>query len=85
VGTADELDCWSLALEQMNWLADSLGAGDRCEVQVRHRAAAVPAEVAAVGSDRLSLRLLAPARAVAPGQSGVLYRGDAVLGGGIIE
>jgi tRNA U34 2-thiouridine synthase MnmA/TrmU len=30
------------------------------------------------------LALDEPARAVAPGQSGVLYRGDQVLGGGVI-
>jgi len=85
VGSASELDCWSLALEQVNWLCEPLGAGERCEVQVRHRAEAVKAEVVAAAADRLSLRLLEPARAVAPGQSGVLYRGDMVLGGGIIH
>ena len=30
------------------------------------------------------LALLEPVRAVAPGQSGVLYRGDRMLGGGIL-
>jgi tRNA-specific 2-thiouridylase len=84
VGAADELDCWTVELAEVNWLTDPLGVGEACEIQVRHRAAAVPAEVSAVGADRLSLRLRMPAHAVAPGQSGVLYRGDVVLGGGVI-
>ena len=85
VGAASELDCRSVELEEVNWLSEPLGAGEPCEVQVRHRAAAVNAEIVAAAADRLSLRLLEPARAVAPGQSGVLYRGDVVLGGGIIH
>ena len=84
VGTDAELERRSLELEELNWLDEPLRPGDRCEVQVRHRATAVPAEITAVDDDRAALRLLEPARAVAPGQSGVLYRGDLVLGGGII-
>ncbi len=84
VGDADELSRFEISLEEVNWLAEPLAAGDECEVQVRHRSAAVRAEVAESAADRLSLRLLEPARAVAPGQSGVLYRGERVLGGGVI-
>jgi len=84
VGDETELECWSVALEQVNWLTGPLGPGDTCEVQVRHRSAPIPAEVASAQGGHLSLRLLEPARAVAPGQSGVLYRGDLVLGGGVI-
>jgi tRNA-specific 2-thiouridylase len=84
VGAAEELERWSVELEELNWLDEPLRPGDHCEVQVRHRAAAVPAEITAVDDDHAALRLREPARAVAPGQSGVLYRGDLVLGGGII-
>ncbi|HEX9165163.1 MAG TPA: aminomethyltransferase beta-barrel domain-containing protein, partial [Gemmatimonadales bacterium] len=85
VGGAEELEGWSVALEEVNWLADSLGAGDHCEVQVRYRARAVPAVVGSAGPGRLALRLLEPARAITPGQSGVLYGpGDRLLGGGVI-
>jgi len=86
VGPADALDVWSVALEEVNWLsAEPLAAGARCQVQVRHRAKAVEAEVRAAGPATLELALLEPARAVAPGQSGVLYDGDRVLGGGVIR
>ena len=84
VGDEADLEAWSVELESVNWLADPLAPGDRCEVQVRHRAAPVAAELTAVTGDRARLRLLEPARAVAPGQSGVLYRGDDVLGGGVL-
>jgi tRNA-specific 2-thiouridylase len=85
VGSAEELEGWSVTLEEVNWLADALGPGDPCEVQVRYRARAVPALVESAADGRLALRLLEPARAIAPGQSGVLYGpGDRLLGGGVI-
>jgi tRNA-specific 2-thiouridylase len=84
VGPAEGLDAWSVSLEEVNWLSEPLGPGNRCEVQIRHRARPVEAEVRAAGPGTLDLELLEPARAVAPGQSGVLYRADRVLGGGII-
>ena len=84
VGDASELDRFDVTLEEVNWLDEPLAPGDCCEVQVRHRSAAVRAKVSGVSPERLTLRLLEPARAVAPGQSGVLYRGEQVLGGGVI-
>ncbi len=84
VGSADQLDAWKVVLDEVNWLSDPLAPGERCEVQIRHRALPVEAEVRSAEPERLELALLAPARAVAPGQSGALYRGDRLLGGGII-
>lgn len=84
VGTADELLGNRVELEALNWLAAPLEPGDGCEVQVRYRAAPVSARVTARDADRLTLELLKPARAITPGQSGVLYTGDRLLGGGLI-
>ena len=84
VGSADELARHELALDEVNWLAEPLEAGDSCEVQVRHRGAPVRATVTSALPGHVALRLLDPARAVAPGQSGVLYRGEQMLGGGVI-
>jgi tRNA-specific 2-thiouridylase len=86
VGTADELLGRRVVLEEVNWLAEPLAPGAPCEVQVRYRAPAVPARVAEVASDgqALTLDLTEPVRAISPGQSGVLYDGTRVLGGGVI-
>jgi tRNA-uridine 2-sulfurtransferase len=85
VGNADDLAGHSLHLEEVNWLADPLVPGDRCEVQIRYRARGTPAVVTAREKDRLSLVLETPVRAITPGQSGVLYgSGARVLGGGVI-
>jgi tRNA-specific 2-thiouridylase len=85
VGGADELAGHSVRLDEVNWLGDSLGPGDRCEVQIRYRSRAVPATVLEREEHSLSLALATPVRAITPGQSGVLY-GPAgrVLGGGVI-
>jgi tRNA-uridine 2-sulfurtransferase len=84
IGSAAELEGHRVRLEELNWLADPLGPGDECRVQVRHRAAAVQATVASAGPGSLELVLASPIRAITPGQSGVLYSADQVLGGGVI-
>jgi tRNA U34 2-thiouridine synthase MnmA/TrmU len=85
IGTADEIEGRRVRLDELNWLADPLAVGDGCEVQIRHRARAVPATVVAGESDFLDLALGTPVRAISPGQSGVLYSHDGrVLGGGVI-
>jgi tRNA-specific 2-thiouridylase len=50
------------------------------EVKIRYRGPAVPAAIRAE-DDRLEVRFGSPQRAIAPGQSVVVYRGDEVLGG----
>ena len=86
VGTGDELYSNRVELEEVNWLCDPLEPGDTCEVQIRYRAGPVKARVdgGARAPDRLFLELARPVRAVTPGQSGVLYNGDRLLGGGVI-
>jgi tRNA-specific 2-thiouridylase len=85
IGSADDLRGHRVRLEEVNWLATPLAPGDECEVQVRHRARAVPATVLAADDGFIDLALAIPVRAITPGQSGVLYgAGDHVLGGGVI-
>ena len=86
VGSAEELAGDAVRLEEINWLAQPLGPGGRCQVQVRYRARAVPARVSRVGPERIELALEQPARAITPGQSAVLYgEAERVLGGGVIS
>jgi tRNA-specific 2-thiouridylase len=85
VGSADELAGHQMVLEEVNWLGAPLGAGGRCEVQIRYRSRGVPATVVAASGETVSLALETPVRAITPGQSGVLYDDEGgVLGGGVI-
>jgi tRNA-specific 2-thiouridylase len=89
MGTANDLFGHRAVLEELNWLAEPLQPGDTCAVQVRYRAAAVPARVSQrLGDDpdSIELDLAQPVRAITPGQSGVMYGEDGrVLGGGVIR
>ena len=84
VGTADELLRGGVAIGELSWLAAPPAPGDAVHVQMRHRAPAVPARVESVDGGEIRLALDTPQRAVTPGQSAVLFRGDVVLGGGRI-
>jgi tRNA-specific 2-thiouridylase len=85
VGRGAELFGHAVSLEEVNWLVDPLAVGDPVWVQCRYRARAVPGTIAAQAGDRIALRLAEPVRAIAPGQSGVLYDADErLLGGGVI-
>ena len=85
VGTMDELHRPGVRIAEVNWLAGKPAAGDAVQVQIRHRAPAVGATVAAVEDDAIRLDFGQPQRAVSPGQSAVIFRGDVVLGGGRID
>jgi tRNA-specific 2-thiouridylase len=86
VGTAADLAGHRVGLDGVNWLAEPLVEGDRCEVQVRYRSRAVPATVTGAAGGGVELELDQPARAITPGQSGVMYlRSGRLLGGGVIR
>ena len=85
VGGAEELERTDLAIGDLNWLDEPPTAGERVEVQIRHRARAVAATVESVDDAEVRLRLDSPQRAVTPGQSGVVYRGEVLVGGGRIR
>jgi tRNA-specific 2-thiouridylase len=52
--------------------------------QIRHRGVCVAAELVRLDAE-IELALEEPLSAITPGQSVVLYEGDTVLGGAIIE
>ena len=85
IGPRSELLGRGVVARELRWLVEPLGAGARVEVQVRHRATPAAAEVLRVDGDAIELALDEPVAAIAPGQSLVLYDGDRVLGGGVIE
>lgn len=55
------------------------------EVKIRYRSPSVPAQVIPLGDSRIKIMFEDHQFGVTPGQAAVLYNGDLVLGGGIIE
>lgn len=53
--------------------------------KIRHSHEAYPCEVRKKSEDEFLVKFISPVRALAPGQSLVLYDGDMVLGGGVIK
>jgi len=69
-------------LTNVHWINDAPAEGEY-SIRVRHRASLVKAHLR-YKNDIVVLELTNPERAVAAGQSVVIYNGDVCLGGGII-
>ena len=85
IGPRDALLGRGVVAREVNWLVDPPGVGAAVEVQVRHRARPARAEIVRADGDEIELALDEPVSAITPGQSLVLYGGERVLGGGVIE
>lgn len=83
VGPRKSAERGSLEVRDVRWLGETPGEPIRAQVQVRHRARPVEAEVTA-GGDRARVVFLDQEVLAAPGQAAVFYREDIVLGGGWI-
>ncbi|BAW97462.1 tRNA (5-methylaminomethyl-2-thiouridylate)-methyltransferase [[Synechococcus] sp. NIES-970] len=86
VGTRDRAGRSECTVSRVNWLSlAGISQPIRTEVQVRYRSGAVPVTVIPLEGDRLKLVFDEPQFGITPGQAAVLYDGDRVLGGGLIE
>ena len=84
----DDGNLWrkKLTLADVYWINQPPKV-DTCQVRVRHRAPLIDAEVVRVNDDtgeKVTVILSEQQRAVAPGQSAVIYDDQECLGGGII-
>jgi tRNA-uridine 2-sulfurtransferase len=85
VGDEEDLFSSELTASDVNWIGGRPPAGSfRAEAKVRYAATPEPCDVSVTAAG-LRLRFDVPQRAIAPGQSAVLYEGDTVLGGGRID
>lgn len=76
----------ALDADRINLIAtDRLDTPVRAQVKIRYAHKPCPATVTQTGEDSLHVEFDSPQRAIAPGQSAVLYDGDTVIGGGIIR
>jgi tRNA-specific 2-thiouridylase len=85
IGPRETLLGRGLEARELNWLYDAPSVGDAVQVQVRNRAKASPATIVRCDGDAIELALEEPIQAISPGQSLVIYDGELVLGGGVIE
>jgi tRNA-specific 2-thiouridylase len=85
IGPRDELLGRGVVARSLNWLGEPPSIGDAVSVQIRHRSAPARAEVLRIDGGEIELALDEPVSAITPGQSLVIYDGERVVGGGLIE
>jgi tRNA-specific 2-thiouridylase len=86
VGNDSALRTTVFEVEEVNWVSCAKpDAPIRANVRIRHKHEPAPAQVEALGETRARITFDSPQRAVTPGQAGVFYNAEAVLGGGWIR
>lgn len=86
VGFEEECQSSGLIAENLNWSAISgLSEPLECDAKIRSSQQPTAVKVIPLEDDKIEVRFFAPQKAIAPGQSVVLYQNDIILGGGIIE
>lgn len=82
----DALFSSQLDADRINLIAvERLDAPLCATVKIRYAHTPAPATVTQTGENTLHVEFDTPQRAIAPGQSVVIYDGDVVIGGGIIQ
>ncbi len=85
VGPEKGLYSRGLIASEVNWLAKPPAAELEVEVKVRYRTPGAMARVEPLSGNRARVVFIEPQRAITPGQAAVFYRGERLLGGGVIE
>ena len=85
VGEKEETMSSVCEISDMTWTSGNPIAQGQALVRIRHRHPPAPAHFSLNKEGRLRVRFDSPQRAITPGQSAVFYRGEEVLGGGMIK
>ena len=76
----------TLTASRANFITvEKLDRPARVSAKIRYRAPERPATVEQLSEDKIRIEFDEPQRAITPGQSVVLYDGDYVVGGGVID
>lgn len=79
-----ELHSNNVSLQDMHWINGEPADGKTYLARFRHRGELVECKLETVSSDVKLLTMIKPVKALASGQSAVIYDGEECLGGGII-
>ena len=86
LGRAEDLSRQTCTVHDLNWLTGTLPETvEQVDIKYRYASPAVSGRVRQHTGGILSIEFHEPQQALSPGQSLVLYQGDRVLGGGIIQ
>ena len=86
IGSNEDLFLTELTAHDVNLIScDSIDAPTRVFAKVRYNQKEQPATVYSIGEGKIKVVFDEPQRAISKGQSVVLYDGDIVVGGGIID
>lgn len=87
VGDHEELGSDELTARDVNWVSgETIGEPFSAEVKIRYTAKEAAARVTPIENGRrVKVRFEKPLRDITPGQAAVFYRGELLVGGGIIE
>lgn len=82
----DDLLSRTFSVEELNWLSDNPSDKiDVLSVQIRYNSKPIPVEKIIYQDKTIKVILRKPTRAITPGQSAVFYKGNQLLGGGMIQ
>ncbi|MBX7148431.1 tRNA 2-thiouridine(34) synthase MnmA [bacterium] len=84
LGGKEDLLSSGLKASGVNWI-QALGNNKECGVKVRYQKKEIPAVIEKIDGSDVLIKFSEKYPAVTPGQSAVFYRGNEVIGGGIIE
>jgi tRNA-specific 2-thiouridylase len=76
----------SVTVSNVHYVAGEAPAGSfACQVRLRYKSREASATVSVLPGGHADIVFDEPQRPVSPGQAAVLYAGDEVLGGGVID
>src|SRR3989338_6684086 len=84
--TSDKRQATSMIVKKVNWVGERPKLSVKLEVKIRYRSESIPVIISLRNSAYQLTSLPAyKLKSVTPGQSAVFYRGEEMLGGGIIQ